>query len=354
LITPDAELLLGEATVRYPALRSALLDRWERQHSDLERSLFPGGALAGLIARGDEEAAEIYARWLRVTLWLRTGFKSVFLSPTALRHPLVCPVAIEQALDTWRQFSEGELKDGKRTTLSGGTMASILGVLRPAWEDSTQLVQNLIRLARAGDGNDLTHALEVFSRPPYPRELGDILVERFEQLAEQAGNDHRGHVGFWINWAQRASIADRMQPALEKIRTWKSWHHYPATLALLAIEPRRASTLSQEAAQNWPDDWDLIFLRPSMLARLVRTNVSAWYQRWLEVMRPDALPIQSVFTLGRILAPLLSPEQREELYSELRSRLGTLETCWIQEGPNPWDCIRLTDLYSRLLFETSA
>jgi hypothetical protein len=263
-----------------------------------ERPLFPGGALVSLIARGDQEAAEVYARWIRVTLWLSTGFQSVFLSPTALRHPLVRPAAIEKALDTWRQFSEGEIKDGKRTTLGGGVMASVLGALRPAWEDSNPLMQKLIHLARNGDGADLTHAMAVFSRPPYPRELGDILVERFEKLADQAGNDHWGLVGFWINWAQRTSI--------------------------------------------------------TMLARLVRANVSAWYQRWLEVMSSDSLPILGVFCLARILAPLLSPGQREELYRELRNRLGTLETYWIHEGNNPWDCIRLADLYARLLFEVGA
>jgi hypothetical protein len=353
-LTPDAELLLGEAAVRHPALRSALLDRWESRQSEHERSLFPGGALASFIARDDRKAAEIYAQWLRVTAWLRTGFESVFLSPTALRHPLVHPVAVEKALDTWKQFSEGEIKDGKRTTLSGGVMASILGALRPAWEDSTPLMQKLIHLAREGDGDDLTHALEVFSKPPYPRELGDILVERFEELAAETGADHRGHVGFWIDWAQRASIADRMQAALEKVRAWRSWHHYPAALALIAIDPRQAGRLSQEAARNWPDDWDLFFLRPSMLARLVRANVSAWYHQWLEVMSADALPIWSVFRLARILAPLLDATHRADLNRKLGNRLGTLETYWIQDGENPWDCVSLADLYSRLLFETSA
>jgi hypothetical protein len=350
-LTPDAELLLGEAAVRHLSLRTALLERWRMTQDESARSLFPGGALAALIAGGDEEAARVYAQWLHVTIWLRTGYESVFLSPTALRHPTVRPAAIERAMDIWKQFREGELKEGKRITLSGFVMASVLGALRPAWEDATDLRQELLRLAREGTGEDLTHALRVFSSPAYPRELEDILVARFEGLAEQNRADHLGHVGFWIDWAERASITARLQPALEKVRLWKSWHRFLATAALLPLQPGQARWLSQEVAQDWPDVWDLLFLRRSMLARLVHANIAAWHQRWREVMEPDAIPIRSVFELARILGPRLDPKQQKELYATLHARLGVLETYWIRDGRDPWDSVRLADLYARLRFE---
>ena len=100
-LSPDDELHLGEAAVRHPSLRAALLARWERCKDDHERSTFPGGALSALVARGDETAAEAYAQWLRTTFWLQGSFVSVFLSPAALRHPTVRPVAIERARDAW-------------------------------------------------------------------------------------------------------------------------------------------------------------------------------------------------------------------------------------------------------------
>lgn len=353
-LPPDAEVLLGEAAASSPPLRSALLDHWNGLEDEHERSIYPGGALAALVAQGDEEAAEVFAQWLRVTVWLNAGLESVFISPLALRHPTVRDVALEHATNTWRSFTVGEVRESRRTTLFGGVMASRLGALRPAWEDTPSLMMELIRVAQEGDSHALTHVLEVFTRPPYPRQLGDILVARFGELSTGIHDDRLGHVGFWIDWAHRASISDRMQSALEKIRTWSSWHHYTATLALMETNPTRASKLSQEAARTWPNQWVRLFLRRTTLSRLVRANVPAWRQRFFDVIKQSEIPVWSIFDLAQILVPLLDSDQRHSLCEELRSTLGWRQRCWMRNGENSWSSATFADMYGQVLFEAGA
>ncbi|HEX8703406.1 MAG TPA: hypothetical protein VF815_31510 [Myxococcaceae bacterium] len=350
----DIEFELGEAAVRHPALRAALLELWERNPSENERSLYPGGALSALVARGDEEAAAIYAQWLRVTVWLRMGFKHVFLSPAALLHPIVRPVAIERALDIWRQYKDGWLdKEGKLVFLSGLAMASIVGRLRPAWENITGLESEILQRARVGNEGTLTHALGVFSKSPYPEELAELVSERFDRFADQFQHRAPWDVAFWLSWAERAGITERVQNTLERMRTWNSWLRYQATSVLLPLRVSNAADLSQQAAEGWPAEWNTSSLPRSTFTRLIRANVSAWYHRVLKLLNQrHPLPMRATFLLARTLAPLLSTSERITLQGELLGTLGRHEYHWVQNGRNSEDTTRLADLFAQFLHES--
>jgi hypothetical protein len=357
-VTSEGELHLGEAAVQHPELRKALMANWQRRTGD-ERGSFPGGALAALVARDDLEAVEIYAQWLRETIWLKAPFASPFFSPVAIRHSRVRPVAIELVMDIWSQYKDGRVKDGKRVYLAGSTMASALRALRPAWEDVTNLREEITRHAR--DVVDTVHswedprndALRVFSGPPYPKELGDLLVDGFGKFAEKAHDEGEPwHIAFWIDWAERASVADKLQSSLEDMCAKDSWLRYQALSVRVLMQPRLAARLSQGAAEGWPDFWSADFLPQSTLARLVRANVSAWQRRLMEVLNWDSLPIQAVFQLAWVLSRLLPPVQRDTVQAEFYKKLGGLELFWIQNGRDPWDAMRCSDLFAQLVFET--
>jgi hypothetical protein len=351
-LPPESELHLGEAAVRHPALRAALLARWERCKDESERSSFPGGALSALVARGDETAAEAYAQWLRTTFWLQGSFVSVFLSPAALRHPTVRPVAIERARNTWQQYRVGKEGEKGREYLWGGTMASVLSTLRPAWEGDTELKLELLSCAREGDEETLTHILSVFSKPPYPKELGDLLIERFDGFAENVRDEQPWHIAAWLSWAEQASIADRLQDSLERLHTWESWVRYQATSILLSVRRTQAAELSRQAAETWPVHWNTYFLPRSTIARLARSNVSTWFHRLCEVLKQRTLPVQAVFLLARILGPLLPPSQWDTFHTELYRRLGRKQFLWFQNGRDAWSTISFADQYAQILFET--
>jgi hypothetical protein len=238
-------------------------------------------------------------------------------------------------------------------------MGNVLRSLRPAWEGASELKDEILLWARDGRGHGghaLAHALGVFFKPPYPRELTDLLVERFDALVEQSRDDDEPssqfHLAFLLRWAERAAIADRLQDSLERIHTWDSWLRYQATSMLLPVRPARAAELSRRAAEAWPHYWDTDSLPRSTLAHLARANVGVWNRRLLEVLAGNALPIRAVFLLSRALLPLLPPGQREPLESELRNKLGRAELSWLPNGQHSWDTIRYADLYARIIFET--
>ncbi|NPD28815.1 NACHT domain-containing protein [Corallococcus exiguus] len=348
-LSQDAELILAEAVARHPSLRLALFERWKRQE---DRSQFPGGALSKLVEQGDDEAATLYAEWLRVTIWLRMAFTSLIFWPTALRHRLVRPVAIEKAFNTWREFEEGTLQEGRRVLLSGNVMASVLGALRPAWEETTDLKARLFQLAREGDANGLTYALRAFATAPHPRELEAILVERFDLLSQQVREELPWLVSAWIEWASRASMVMPLQTSLERIRSWPHWQRYLATWALMEVQPERAAWLSSEDAKVWPAQWSSSFLRRSILERLVRAHPQAWKDRLLEVLDQDSLPVKAIFVLARELCSHLEASARKEVLDQLHVRLiKGAPPRWMKEGRDSGDSISFADIYARLLFE---
>ena len=358
ILSPDEGIHLGEAVARHPELRAALLSRWERT-DESERQYFPGEALSLLVARGDDVVAKTYAEWLRVSFRLR-GFTSLSLPPAALQHPAVRPIAIERAKEMWWKYRDGwPNEEGGRSYIPGGMMCNVLRSLRPAWEGASELKEEILLWARDAQGHGghaFAYALGIFSKPPYPRALTDLLVERFNALVEQSRNEDEPrsqyHLPFLLHWAERVGIADKLQCSLERICTWNSWLRYQATAMLFPVRPGLAADLSQRAAESWPHDWDPELLSRGTLSYLVRANVNIWNSRLLDALKENMLPIRAVFLLARALLPLLPLNSRELLEITLYKKLGDVELSWVQNSQYSWDTIRYADLYAQVVFET--
>ncbi len=232
-------------------------------------------------------------------------------------------------------------------------MAGAVGPLRAAWENVTALREEVLQDAQTGGDDALTHALGVFSKPPYPKELSALVAEWFDRFAEEFSRDEPWNVSFWLGWAERAAIVDKVQTSLDRMRTWPSWLRYQAASVLLPIRASQAALLSQEAAQAWPHHWNSRFLQRSTFVRLIRANVSAWHHRVLELLKlRQPLPLRSTFLLARTLGPLLPNAERRVLQEALYKTLGRLEYRWIQNGRDAWDTVRVADLYAQFLHES--
>ncbi|WP_147441767.1 NACHT domain-containing protein [Corallococcus exercitus] len=354
-LTQASEFLLGEAALRHPSLRKALLELWARSHEERDRQLFPGNALSQLVGSGDEEAARVFAEWLDVTHWLKMAYHRLFLWPAALQHPNVRPVAIQKALETWTEFEVGSVDaNGKRTTLWSGVMASVLGALRPAWEGHAQMEDKLLQLAREGSVQQLTHVLLVYYAKPRPPELAEILVQRFETLQEEDHAVEPSYIATCINWAQHAGLQKRLRPSLERIVTWYSWPRYVAASVLVESSPsEQARQLSQRTAEHWPEQWDGYSLSRSVLLILQRANPEAWIQRLMTLLKDEALSARAVFELARCFTRYPEHSQRKLLLENVHRRLiQGAPPRWLQRGVDSEDSISFEDLFHQILFES--
>ncbi|NTX67674.1 hypothetical protein HUA74_44210 [Myxococcus sp. CA051A] len=355
LVTQESELLLAEAAAQHPNLRATLLTQWSQlREQGKGSSSFPGGAFSHLVEQGDDEAATAYAEWLDVTTWLKMSFSFVFFWPAALRHPKVRPVAIRKSLEAWTAFHDGtETEASRRVHLSGNVMASILRALRPAWEGQTDLQSRLIEMGRNGSARDVTHALAVYSAAPYPQELAESLVDRFDALHSEVGKTDPWLVGACLDWVVRVGIADRMIASLEAVFVSNGWPRYLAAKALLGAVPKKAREVSARAAALWPLHWEPYFLPRSALSLLVRANPEAWSQQLKVVLSRETLPARPVFELARELVVHLDAAQRSVCLQVLYERLvHKAPPRWLRDSWRSDDNISFSDLFGRILFES--
>jgi hypothetical protein len=347
---------LGQAAVKQPSLRRALLDYCGREIQGQYAASFTGSALQPLIVAGDDDAARLYSDWLPhhplVTIPHTTGE----IDPRVLLNPIVRPAAERIAREAWRDSMEGYInKEGQRVHLSRSSMATCLRALRPTWEHFHELYEELQRLALLPGREGLTAAMLAFSNPPHPAFLREAVVRQFTTHMEIPAIE-QFDLPFMIRWAMSADLGPSIRAFLEHHAQAPSYAPYTASAALVRIsDEATARELSIRIANDWPRNWHRPDRNEQELAQLAGAAPRDWYGRLEKLLLEQTFWLATegdlAFQLARVLVPLLRDEQQRMLLRTMGETLGSMEFPWAGAVDDRADMARPSDRFKELLFD---
>ena len=302
--TTDQEPL-GEAVLRHPDLRRALLDAWSWFGDDHAnkgfRWTYPGRALEAAIRLGDSEAEAIYAAWLPHTQTFLRGFSGL-VPVDILARPGIREVAMRSAEEMFRWAS---VRDEKGVRGAPSTAAAGLLDRAPTWYDS-DVLDGVVGWLESGDAQETAAAFMALSRPdaPLPEGLreGNTLEQALHRMCDS------GDAGDWFQFRNALAhlVGSPLVPILEgALRDLvQELDGDVLVLAAAALFPQlareEAQALVQRVAQSFPANWSALRQEGNAILVLVASHPAAFAERI------DVLVEQEPFAALECL-PLLLP-----------------------------------------------
>lgn len=274
---PEAQAALGAAAETYAPLATALVEWWDSGRVTMPSS-FPGLALEGLAARGNRDAARVYAAWLPETPFMLV-LAAYWRPPSqaVLAVPVVRAAARAFASSIWQYSTSGRLgKAGTLEHLHPSAAGHALRGLWPVWE-GTEVATGLVTQAVTEQDRWFQAAVEAFLPTGAATPLHEALLARVTQWRDEPWYK----LDFIVKAVVESQLTSQAVAALlEILHDGDQPASWVAASALADHgTDQECEAVSAAAAELFPRHFLGARLDDDAVRRIVRTAPRKWIER---------------------------------------------------------------------------